>query len=122
MNAIISGKQEQGTIKFNTVATYKGTTQKLYVSQYRTENAPFYYLKINAKYCNLQYIIPISGIMYYARNENWNMRFPTNQNSFNDGTVIYLYWDTDGGGNIFVYAGSGGIGDVIDSFEIGTLE
>ena len=122
MNAIISGKQEQGTIKFNTVATYKGTTQQLYVSQYRTENAPFYYLKINAKYCNLQYIIPISGIMYYARNENWNMLFPINQNSFSATAVVYLYWSDDGGGSVFLYTGLGSIGDVVDSFEIGTLE
>lgn len=101
MNAIISGKQEQNTIKFNTVATYKGTTQRLYISQYRTETAPFYYLKINAKYFNLQYIIPIKAIMYYAHDENWNMLFPDNPNSFSEGTVVYLYWSDDGGGSVF---------------------
>lgn len=119
MNAIVNKGENPSAMVFNVIATYAGTVKELQISQYRTDTKPVYYLRINAKYMGVSYIIPIRGITYYTRNGNWKMLFPDKADSFDSETIVYLYWHNDG--YAYVYCSDGTPSDVIDSFEIGTL-
>lgn len=118
MNAIISGKENPNAMVFNVIATYSGATEELYISQYRTDILPVYYLRINAKYMGAQFIFPVRSISPYVRNNNMKFSFPDKENSFASETILYVYWNDT---YAYVYTSDGTPSDVVSSYEIGTI-